>query len=206
MRFSCLVSPSTSGVPLCNRPACEKANTAFQIMLSSDSFLPQYIALYMQVVSRDQPVHLEGGEKGGQGFLEERASIAVFPVSNLTFKSLNMMKPSPQSHGFIYENQTPSAITDQEQQPSGRGYQGRTGKAINCQSLHRSTSPSTTTTRSLHPPTTTTTPSPHSPAHRHTSIVQQLFTVQRAHTHIYRHMLTTLHKSLSFCAPVPHDG
>lgn len=41
-----------------------------------------------------------------------------------------------------YENQTATAISDQEQQPSGRGYQGRTGKAINCQSLHRSTSQS----------------------------------------------------------------
>lgn len=39
-----------------------------------------------------------------------------------------------------YENQTATAISDQEQQTSGRSYQGRTGKAINCQSLHRSTS------------------------------------------------------------------
>lgn len=68
------------------------------------------------------------------------------------------MKPSPQCQGFIYENQTPSAISDQKQQPSGQGYQGRTGKAINCQSLHRSTSQSTTTTPLYrHPPLPTDT-------------------------------------------------
>lgn len=55
------------------------------------------------------------------------------------------MKPSPKSLGFIYKNQTQSAISDQKQQPSERGYEGRTGKAINCQSQHRSTSQSTTT-------------------------------------------------------------
>lgn len=68
-----------------------------------------------------------------------------FPVFNLTFKWFNMMKPSPKSQGFIYKNQTQSAISDQKQQPSERGYEGRTGKAINCQSQHRSTSQSTTT-------------------------------------------------------------
>lgn len=68
-----------------------------------------------------------------------------FPVFNLTFKWFNMMKPSPKSQGFIYKNQTQSAISDQRQQPSERGYEGRTGKAINCQSRHRSTSQSTTT-------------------------------------------------------------
>lgn len=68
-----------------------------------------------------------------------------FPVFNLTFKWFNMMKPSPKSLGFIYKNQTQSAISDQKQQPSERGYEGRTGKAINCQSQHRSTSQSTTT-------------------------------------------------------------
>lgn len=67
------------------------------------------------------------------------------------------MKPSPQSQRFIYENQTPSAISDQKQQPSGQGYQGRTGKAINCQSLHRSTSQSTTA------PTPTPNPQPPHP-------------------------------------------
>lgn len=103
----------------------------------------------MHVIRRDESLHLK---KEVRAFLDERSSIAVFPVFNLTFKSLNMMKPSPQSHGFIYENQTPSAISDQEQQPSGQGYQGRTGKAINCQSLHRSTSQSTTTTTRSPPP------------------------------------------------------
>ncbi len=68
-----------------------------------------------------------------------------FPVFNLTFKWFNMMKPSPKSQGFIYKNQMQSAISDQKQQPSERGYEGRTGKAINCQSQHRSTSQSTTT-------------------------------------------------------------
>lgn len=68
-----------------------------------------------------------------------------FPIFNLTFKSLNTMKPSPQSQGFMYESQMPSAISYQRQQPSEWGYEGRTGKAINCQSLHRSTSQSTTT-------------------------------------------------------------
>lgn len=53
-----------------------------------------------------------------------------------------------------YENQTATAISDQEQQTSGRSYQGRTGKAINCQSLHRSTS-----RPAPHPP-------PPIPAHR----------------------------------------
>ncbi len=68
-----------------------------------------------------------------------------FPVFILTFKWFNMMKPSPKSQSFIYKNQTQSAISDQKQQPSERGYEGRTGKAINCQSQHRSTSQSTTT-------------------------------------------------------------
>lgn len=68
-----------------------------------------------------------------------------FAVFNLTFKIFNMMKPSPKSQGFIYKNQMQSAISDQKQQPSERGYEGRTGKAINCQSQHRSTSQSTTT-------------------------------------------------------------
>lgn len=68
-----------------------------------------------------------------------------FPVFNLTFKWFNMMKPSLKSQGIIYKNQMQSAISDQKQQPSERGYEGRTGKAINCQSQHRSTSQSTTT-------------------------------------------------------------
>lgn len=76
-----------------------------------------------------------------------------FPIFNLTFKSLNTMKPSPQSRGFMYESQMPSAVSYQRQQPSEWGYEGRTGKAINCQSLHRSTSQSTTTiNRHPHPP------------------------------------------------------
>lgn len=84
-------------------------------------------------------------KKKKRGLSNERSVVEVFPVFSLTFKSLYMMKPSPQSQRFIYENQTPSAISDQMQQPSGQGYQGRTGKAINCQSLHRSTSQSTAT-------------------------------------------------------------
>lgn len=69
------------------------------------------------------------------------------------------MKPSPQSQGFIYKNQTPSAISDQRQQPSGRGYECTTGKAINCQSLYRSTSQSTTTITTHHPPPLSSHPS-----------------------------------------------
>lgn len=99
--------------------------------------------------------------------------MSVFPVFNLTFKSLNMMKPSPQSQRFIYENQTSSAISDQTQQPSGQGYQGRTGKAINCQSLHRSTNQSTT---SLLPPPPL--------AHRHTGTLHQLLLYCR---HMHEH-------------------
>lgn len=89
------------------------------------------------------------------------------------------MKPSPQSHGFIDENQTPSAISDQKQQPSGQGYQGRTGKAINCQSLHRSTSQSATST--LQPPHTT-------PSHQHTLHQLLLYTV--GHFQRYYTLLT----------------
>lgn len=137
----------------------------------------EYWPWYVRVVKRDQSLHLEG-RLGA--FLDESYSIAVFPVFNLTFKSLNMMKPSPQSQGFIYENQTPSAISDQKQQPSGQGYQGRTGKAINCQSLHRSTSQSTTTTTPSLPP-----PAPaHRHIHTHTHTVHQLL-LYSAHTHAH---------------------
>lgn len=95
----------------------------------------------MYVAMRDQFSHLEGSLV--LFFLNERSSIGVFPVFNLTFKSLNMMKPSPQSQGFIYEikHHLPSLIRSNSHQ----GNQGRTGKAINCQSLHRSTSQFTTT-------------------------------------------------------------
>ena len=96
-----------------------------------------------------------------------------------------MMKPSPQSQRFIYENQTPSAISDQTQQPSGQGYQGRTGKAINCQSPHRSTSRSTTATPSLPPPT-----HPCPQTHMHGSSAS---TVQQTH-------VQTDARSFSFCA------
>lgn len=92
------------------------------------------------------------------------------------------MKPSPQSQRFIYENQTPSAISDQKQQPSGQGYQGRTGKAINCQSLHRSTSQSTTAP----PPPNPLTPTPACPYPKtHTHMVHQLFTVKGTHARAY---------------------
>lgn len=109
------------------------------------------------------------------------------------------MKPSPQSHrGFIYENQTPSAITDQEQQPSGRGYQGRTGKAINCQSLHRSTSPVHHYQPLTSPPPLPLPSRPHHPpgsAHRHTSRVQQLLLYAvHARTHA-----RTLARELRLC-------
>lgn len=78
-----------------------------------------------------------------------KKSTSVFPVFNLK----GTMKPSStKSGGPNMKNQTAAAISDQEQQPSGRGYQGRTGKAINCQSLHRSTSQSPTTSRSPAPP------------------------------------------------------
>lgn len=87
-----------------------------------------------------------------------KKSTSVFPVFNLK----GTMKPSStKSGGPNMKNQTAAAISDQEQQPSGRGYQGRTGKAINCQSLHRSTSQSPTTSRSPAPP-----PPASTPAHR----------------------------------------
>lgn len=145
--------------------------------------------------------------KGGHGFLliylfilkkkkRRRLSIALFPAFNFTFKSLSVMKPSPQSHkGFIYENQTPSAITDQEQQPSGRGYQGRTGKAINCQSLHRSTSP----IHHYQPPP----PNPRLCPQTHVQS-STAFTVRSART--VAGGAQALHKALSFCAPGPQEG
>lgn len=67
---------------------------------------------------------------------------SVFPL--FTLSRLNGRAdpalPYPSAARSEYENQTATAISDQEQQTSGRSYQGRTGKAINCQSLHRSTS------------------------------------------------------------------
>lgn len=117
----------------------------------------------VHVVRKDQSFQPQKKKK--RGLSNERSVVGVFPVFSLTFKSLYMMKPSPQSQRFIYENQTPSAISDQMQQPSGQGYQGRTGKAINCQSLHRSTSQSTATP---------THPSLPTPAHRRSGMVHHL--------------------------------
>lgn len=110
------------------------------------------------------------------------------------------MKPSPQSQGFIYKNQTPSAISDQKQQPSGQGYQGRTGKAINCQSLHRSTSQSTTTIHPCPPP-------PHSAnRHTHTHTVYRLLLYSARACTDTDTCIYALLKLLSFCAPTLRDG
>lgn len=124
--------------------------------------------------------------KGGQGFLDQRSSTALFPAFNLTFKSLNMMKPSPQSHGFIYENQTPSAISDQEQQPSGRVTKAEQEKPLTANHcIDRQASPPLPADLNLTPPSL--------PTNTHAYSNSSAFTTECTHIHGDVHETCTSH-------------